>query len=621
VVVNDPIGWGIIGCGDVVERKVGPGFQECERSRLVAVMRQNADLVREYAARHRVPFWTTEAEEVIRHPEVDAIYVATPPAHHVGYALRAAAAGKPCLVEKPAGRSAAECARMVEAFEAARLPLFVSYYRRFLPKFQKVKAILDAGELGPIVAINYRLSLKQQANDWRVSPEISGGGRFFDLGGHIFDLLDEWFGPIELSGSSATNALPAHEAEDAVAVCFRAAGGAIGSAVFNFASAYGVDRLEIEGVWGRMALACLDRASPIEIEVAAEHGDRPRLSAAQRLSRKLRGKPKRPKWIKQRHEFAPIGFPLQPMIGAVVDALVEGRAGAGNGEAALRISRLLDGALADYYAGRNDPFWERPQTWHSLKLSAARSVDGGAAAGHELTAEQIRFFEENGYLGPFKCESPYWKGIAIPKNERLSLHLQDPALFHVCTHPSVVDRVAQLLGDGVSLFKSRIWVKPKRSTAVVPWHQDVGVNNGGVRDDGSPVPTVTVWLALDRATRDGGAVKVLPGSHRRFFGDWRKNIHAELETTGALDGVDLSDAVSLEADPGEFYIFHSWVLHGSGLNTSDRRRAGLNMRFAAPGDAIEPQFEYIRLRGVARTDVPDRALATAAPSAGEAYWP
>jgi hypothetical protein len=361
-----------------------------------------------------------------------------------------------------------------------------------------------------------------------------------------------------------------------------------------------------------MTLACIDRSSAVEIQVAAEHRARPRLSLVQRMVRKVSGKPKQRKWVKQRIEFAPIEFPQQPMIRAIVDALIEGRAGAGNGKTALRTSCLLDAALTDYYAGRDDSFWERPGTWQSVKARAARTAHVSPAARHVLTAQQISFFEENGYLGPFRCESPYWKGIHIPKDERLNLHLRDPALFHVCTHPSVVDRVAQLMGDGVSLFKSRIWVKPKRSIAVVPWHQDVGVNNGGVRDDGSPVPTITVWLSLDGATREGGAVQVLPGSHRRFFGDWTRNIHAELESAGALDGVDLSRAVSLEASPGEFYIFHSWVLHGSGRNASDHRRVGLNMRFAAPNDAIEPGFEYLLLRSVAPSDAPDRALAHAA---------
>ena len=73
------IGWGIIGCGDVVERKAGPSLQEIPGSRIAAVMRRSAAKAEDFARRHRVPCWTTHAKEVFQHPEVDAVYVATPP--------------------------------------------------------------------------------------------------------------------------------------------------------------------------------------------------------------------------------------------------------------------------------------------------------------------------------------------------------------------------------------------------------------------------------------------------------------------------------------------------------------------------------------------------------------
>ena len=87
--------WGIIGCGDVTEVKSGPGFYQAERSRLVAVMRRNRELAADYARRHNVPRWYDRAEQLIADPEVDAVYIATPPDSHLYYALQVAAAGKP----------------------------------------------------------------------------------------------------------------------------------------------------------------------------------------------------------------------------------------------------------------------------------------------------------------------------------------------------------------------------------------------------------------------------------------------------------------------------------------------------------------------------------------------
>src|SRR5579862_7254475 len=134
-----PIRWGIIGCGDVTEVKSGPGFQSASGSELVAVMRRNGALAEDYAKRHRVPYWYDDADALINNPEVDAIYVATPPGSHLEYALKVCAAGKPAYVEKPTARSYNECVTMVEAFEKAGLPLFVAYYRRSLDRFIKAR--------------------------------------------------------------------------------------------------------------------------------------------------------------------------------------------------------------------------------------------------------------------------------------------------------------------------------------------------------------------------------------------------------------------------------------------------------------------------------------------------
>src|SRR5688572_4627706 len=135
------IRWGIIGCGDVCEVKSGPPLYKARGSELCMVMRRDAARAADFARRHGVKRFTTNAEQLILDPEVDAVYVATPPGQHLEYALQVARANKPCYVEKPMARSAAECRAMVEAFERARQPLFVAYYRRALPRFLKVREI------------------------------------------------------------------------------------------------------------------------------------------------------------------------------------------------------------------------------------------------------------------------------------------------------------------------------------------------------------------------------------------------------------------------------------------------------------------------------------------------
>src|SRR3979490_889057 len=95
------INWGIIGCGDVTEIKSGPAFNKVKNSSLIAVMRRDAEKAKDYARRHQVPKWYSNADELITDPDVNAIYVATPPSSHEEYTLAAVKAGKPVYVEKP----------------------------------------------------------------------------------------------------------------------------------------------------------------------------------------------------------------------------------------------------------------------------------------------------------------------------------------------------------------------------------------------------------------------------------------------------------------------------------------------------------------------------------------
>ena len=601
--MRSPIGWGVIGCGDVVVRKSGDSLQTVPGSRLVGAMRRTPGLAQEFAKRHGASFWTTDAAELIAHPEVDAVYIATPPDSHLEYALAVCAARKPCLVEKPAGRSSEETRRMVEAFRAAEVPLFVSYYRSLLPKFQQVKQILESGRIGTVVSIDYRLSKPVGKDSWRLDPRVNGGGGFYDLAGHILDLFDAWFGPLDGVNGHASNALAAHDAEDVVVLSFRTASGALGTASFNFAAARSQDELVIEGLWGRIVLRALDCWSPVDLEVRVERAPKA-ATALGRTLRTLRKRIKRPvTHVQERFRFERMKFPHRPMVEAIVSELAGetssplagGASGARSGEAGLRTARVMDDGLGEYYEGRGEGFLDRPSTWHSLRATAARSADPSQRASYALSPEELRAFSERGFVGPFSCDAP-WRAMRLPERARNDLHVEDPTVFSVCAHPCFSDRAAQLLGaSGVSLFKTRFWVKPPQSETPVPWHQDVGAKNGGYLADGSPTPTVTAWLALDDVTRASGAVQVVPGSHRRFFGQYQDNIRAGLEQAGALADVDLVNAPYLEAKAGEFYIFHSWILHGSAPNRSPARRAGFNARYAAHGNELDPELRYVPL--------------------------
>jgi len=181
-ITDTEVRWGVLGVGKVCELKSAPAMNTIAHSRLVAVMRRDEEKAKDYAARHGVPKWYTSATDLIHDPEVNAIYIATPPHVHLELTQLAAAAGKPVYVEKPMARTLAECLQMIQACEQASVPLFVAYYRRKLPHFLKIKELLDQGEIGSIRTVH--INLKQvltpnlvsgSGENWRVIPEIAGG--------------------------------------------------------------------------------------------------------------------------------------------------------------------------------------------------------------------------------------------------------------------------------------------------------------------------------------------------------------------------------------------------------------------------------------------------------------
>jgi predicted dehydrogenase len=230
----DQVKWGIIGCGDVTEVKSGPAFNKVLNSTLVAVMRRDAEKAADYAKKHEVPTWYDDADALINDPNVNAVYVATPPGSHADYAIRAMQAGKPVYVEKPMALNAAECEAMNRVSRETGVPLFVAFYRRALPYFLKVKELIDQQVIGDIRYV--RVELNWQPDDrevgaqpnWRISPEISGGGLFHDYAAHQFDFLEYALGPIKTAQGMARNQAGLYPADDIVVANFEFESGVLG---------------------------------------------------------------------------------------------------------------------------------------------------------------------------------------------------------------------------------------------------------------------------------------------------------------------------------------------------------------------------------------------------------
>lgn len=320
--------WGIVGCGDVTEVKSGPGFQKAEGSSLVAVMRRDRAKADDYARRHGVPRVHDTAIELIADPAVDAVYIATPPGTHEPLAHLAAAARKPCLVEKPMARNHAECLRMVDAFRTAGVPLWVAYYRRALPRFLNVRALLSGGAIGRLTSVHVqvtdRLATGTDLSNWRFDPAHAGAGLFLDLASHCLDLVDFLAGPISDVRGFALNTGGAYAAEDVTGAAFRVDSRVAGTGIWNFHAGAKTDVMTFIGSGGTLSTPVFTDGDV----VVTGH---------------------------DRTEALPLRNPPhvhQPLIQTIVDEL-RGRGHCeSTGESGARTSWVMDRCVEDYYGPR-----------------------------------------------------------------------------------------------------------------------------------------------------------------------------------------------------------------------------------------------------------------------------
>ncbi len=258
------IKWGFIGCGSVTEKKSGPAFQKVHNSEVIAVMSRNCDKAKAYAKKNNIKKWYDDAQELVDDPEINAVYIATPPSSHATYAIMAMKAGKAVYIEKPMAVDYEECLRINRISKETGMPVFVAYYRRYLPYFLKVKELINDGAVGNVINVQIHFAQPPRELDynnkdlpWRVQPDIAGGGYFYDLAPHQIDLLQEMLGFILKASGYKANRGKLYEAEDTLSACFQFDSGLVGSGSWCFVAHESAkeDRIEIIGDKGQITFS------------------------------------------------------------------------------------------------------------------------------------------------------------------------------------------------------------------------------------------------------------------------------------------------------------------------------------------------------------------------------
>ncbi|RTY76100.1 Gfo/Idh/MocA family oxidoreductase [Flavobacterium sp. GSP27] len=295
------IRWGILGCGDVTELKSGPAYQKTDGFQVVAVMRRDAVKAADYAKRHGISKYYTNADDLINDPEIDAIYIATPPDVHKLYGLMVAAAGKICCIEKPLSPNYQDSLSICTAFAAKKIPLFVAYYRRTLPRFEQIKAWLDTNSIGDIRHIRWHLSKPASSTDlsgeynWRTDALIAAGGYFDDLASHGLDLFTHLLGNIKEVSGLSINQQGLYAAKDAATACWLHESGITGTGSWNFGCYEREDKVVIYGSKGKITFSVFENDPVVlsnaqgQTEVLIDHPENIQLYHVQQMREDLLG--------------------------------------------------------------------------------------------------------------------------------------------------------------------------------------------------------------------------------------------------------------------------------------------------------------------------------------------
>ena len=215
------IEWGIIGCGDIANKRIAPAISQNASSKLVAVVRRDGEKARRFAEKHRARRFYTDVESLLADEQIKAVYISTPVYLHCKHTIMAAEAGKHVLCEKPMAINSQEGEKMITACQANKVKFMVAYYRRFYPMVRKIKTLLKEKILGQIVVVKTHFTTwyapsKDDPYAWRIDPARGGGGPLMDVGSHSLDLLIYLFGMPEEVSSYIERVTFSYKVEDSV---------------------------------------------------------------------------------------------------------------------------------------------------------------------------------------------------------------------------------------------------------------------------------------------------------------------------------------------------------------------------------------------------------------------
>jgi len=275
------LGYAIVGLGGYGLGRIIPQFQNCQHSRLVALVSGDPAKAKKVAQEYGVPergiYSYNDFDRIRDNPDIDIVYICLPVFMHAEYTIRAAQAGKHVMCEKPMAVSPAECEQMIAACRKAGKKLMIGYRSRFEPHNVEAIRLARAGAIGTIRYFRSEHGfVAGDANTWRMKKAQSGGGSLMDIGIYALQAARYMTGeePVAVFAKETTNRNDPRfrEVEDMIDFQLEFPSGAIGSCM----SMYSANRNQfvLMGEKGRIELEPATAYSGQRMWVGQERSDK-----------------------------------------------------------------------------------------------------------------------------------------------------------------------------------------------------------------------------------------------------------------------------------------------------------------------------------------------------------
>jgi len=253
VVAQRTIRYGIIGFGRFAERAIAPAIRRARNSAVIALQKRSPESARKKADECSIPLAFASAGELVAHPDIDAVFIASANSAHCPETLAAAAAGKHVIVEKPMALDAREAERMIAACREAGVHLMVGHMVRLSPVVRRAADLIRTGRVGTVKSVRaeFMYDARISSRTWLLDRAVAGGGPVYDIGVHCIDTLRYLLGGEPSDVTARLSPAPTKAAtEESAILAMRFPGGVLASVQCSFTAPFRRVMLEVVGTEG-----------------------------------------------------------------------------------------------------------------------------------------------------------------------------------------------------------------------------------------------------------------------------------------------------------------------------------------------------------------------------------